>query len=103
MDIREFYKSTQEKQNQSTNSNSSSNHSASGNSNQDFSEYQDTINKYKNLSQNQLYDELLKQAGDLKSQGKLDSNMLNQLSTTLQPMLNDEQKQLLSNILQKLQ
>ncbi len=101
MDIREFYKSNQ--QNQSNTNNRTNNNFNSNNTNKnDFSEYQDTINKYKDLSQEQLYSELLNQASNLKSQGKLDTQMLNQISSTLGPMLNNEQQQLLNSIIEKL-
>ena len=106
MDIREFYKSTQTNQNQHNTGhasfNQSNTHNTAGKSKQDFSEYQDTINKYKDLSQEDLYSELLSQASNLKAQGKLDTNMLNQISTTLYPMLNDDQKQMLNNIMNRL-
>ena len=101
MDIREFYKRTQENQTQNTSKfNEQSNNQNS--SNQDFSEYQDTINKYKDLSQEDLYSELISQASDLKAKGKLDTSMLEQLSSTLNPMLNDEQKQMLNNIINRI-
>lgn len=102
MDIREFYKSNQ--QNQSYNNQQSANSTKSSNNStkSDFSEYQDTINKYKDLSQEQLYSELLNQASSLKSQGKLDTQMLNQISSTLGPMLNSQQQQLLNSIIEKL-
>lgn len=93
MDIRDFYKSTQEKE-----KNFTSTESPSAN----FDEYADTINKYKDMSQQDLYDELLKQAGDLKAEGKLDPSSLEKLSATLAPMLSDEQQQLLSNIIERL-
>lgn len=111
MDIREFYKSTQNNQTQNNdfsnnfNSNRYSSNNNQGNSphsQKDFSEYTDTINKYKDLSQQELYSELLNQASNLKSQGKLNNEMLSSISSTLGPMLNDEQKQLLSNIIKRL-
>ena len=102
MDIRDFYKSTQEKQNQNTSTNSSNKQSTTTGSNQDFSQYQDTINKYKDLSQQDLYKELFNQADQLKSEGKLDQNMLNTLSNTLSPMLNDEQRELLNNLINRI-
>ena len=100
MDIRDFYKSTQDKSNQNTYSSHSQ--SNANNSKQDFKEYQDTIDKYKNLSQQDLYKELFNQADQLKAEGKLDSNMLNTLSSTLSPMLNDEQKELLNNLINRI-
>ena len=96
MDIRDFYKSTQDNQNKNTSGNSNTA------SNKDFSQYQDTINKYKDLSQNELFAELFNQANNLKAQGKLDNTTLNTLATTLAPMLNAEQKQVLNNIIEKL-
>ncbi|MBQ3502723.1 MAG: hypothetical protein IJA72_03560, partial [Clostridia bacterium] len=58
--------------------------------------------KYKNLSQQELYKELFNQADQLKSEGKLDQNMLNTLSNTLSPMLNDEQRELLNNLINRI-
>ncbi|MFQ6723908.1 MAG: hypothetical protein ACLRFE_01055 [Clostridia bacterium] len=107
MDIREFYKSNQQTNNQSRNDfNDNINLNTSDkyykNSAQNFSEYQDTINKYKDLSQQDLYKELFTQASELKSQGKLDQNMLNTLSNTLGPMLNDEQRELLNRLIERI-
>lgn len=95
MDIRDFYKTNyQTEQN--------SNENKTPNSSQNFDEYQQTIDKYKNLSQDELVSELISQATELKSQGKLNTDMLNQLSTTLSPMLNSEQQNLLSSIIERL-
>ena len=108
MDIREFYRSNQQKQNQNqANTNNSFNQNMDKNtyqnrSSQDFSEYQDTINKYKDLSQQDLYKELFTQASELKSKGKLDNDMLNTLSSTLSPMLNDEQRELLNQLIERI-
>lgn len=108
MDIRDFYRSTQENStNQDfTNENSANNTQNEStnkeNQNNNFNEYAETINKYKDLSQQDLYSELLKQASDLKAQGKLNPDALEKLSSTLAPMLNDEQQQLLSNIIERL-
>ena len=103
MDIREFYRSTQANQtNQSSSGYSSTSKNSSTNAKQDFSQYQDTIDKYKDLSQEDLYSELFSQASNLKAEGKLNTQMLDQLSTTLGPMLNDQQKQLLSDLLNKI-
>ena len=113
MDIRDFYKANHQNSNQGQSNfnnefNQNNNNSSYQNSQnsphlkQDFSEYQDTINKYKDLSQQDLYKELFSQASDLKSQGKLDQNMLNTLSSTLGPMLNDEQRELLNNLIDRI-
>ena len=105
MDIKEFYRSNQQKNEQTHNNNSQNvNESLNQNtrSNQDFSQYQDTIDKYKNFSQQELYKELFNQASELKSQGKLDPNMLNTLSATLAPMLNPEQEELLNSLIDRI-
>lgn len=113
MDIRDFYKANHQNNNQSqssfnsefeqnSNNNAYQNNQNSPHSKQDFSEYQDTINKYKDLSQQDLYKELFTQASELKSQGKLDPNMLNTLSSTLGPMLNNEQRELLNNLIDRI-
>ena len=103
MDIREFYKSNQKSNEQNQNNfNQNTSNQSQHNAKQDFSEYQDTINKYKDLSQQDLYKELFTQASDLKAQGKLDQNMLNTLSSTLGPMLNDEQRNLLNTLIDRI-
>lgn len=107
MDIRDFYRSTQENStNQDFTNENSSNNFQNENTNEkntnSFNEYAETINKYKDLSQQDLYSELLKQASNLKAQGKLNQDTLEKLSSTLAPMLNDEQQQLLSNIIERL-
>ena len=61
-------------------------------------EYQDIINKYKDMNSSDLMSNLFSEANKLKSQGKLDENSLNQLSNTLSPFLNTEQKQMLNNL-----
>ena len=102
MDIREFYRSNKGQNKQTYNNQSTQNTNDYTTKASDFSEYQDTIDKYKNLSQEDLYSELITQADSLKSQGKLNMDMLNQISSTLKPMLNDEQKQMLNNIIERL-
>ena len=102
MDIREFYRSNQTPNNQTYNNQSTQNTNDYATKSSDFSEYQDTINKYKDLSQEDLYSELLSQANNLKSQGKLNMDMLNQISSTLNPMLNEDQKQMLNSIIERL-
>ena len=63
------------------------------------SEYQDIIDKYKNMGNDELMSNLLSEASKLKQQGKLDSNQLNNLSSTLSPFLNNEQKDMLANLI----
>ena len=103
MDIREFYKSNQKQNNANfDNLNQNITDKQQTKSTKDFSDYQDTINKYKNLSQDELVSELFNQASDLKAKGKLNTDMLNQISTTLTPMLNNDQQQLLNELVSKL-
>lgn len=61
-------------------------------------EYQDIINKYKNMNQNDLMSNLFSEATKLKQQGKLDSSTLNNLKSTLSPFLNSEQQEMLNNL-----
>lgn len=63
---------------------------------------EENIKKYQNMSQQDLMSELFKEAGRLKENGSLNENTLNSLKSTLIPMLNDEQKSMLNNILNQL-
>ena len=87
---RDFKSFTKENQNQSNNTENLSQDKTQ--------EYQDIINKYKDMNSNELMSNLFSEASKLKSEGKLDENSLNQLSNTLSPFLNLEQKQMLSNL-----
>ena len=62
-------------------------------------EYQDILNKYKNMNNNDLMRNLLNEATRLKKEGKLDSSSLNSLQSTLSPFLNNDQKDMLSNLI----
>ena len=57
-------------------------------------DYQKIIDKYKDMDQNSLMTTLFEEASKLKQQGKLDSNSLNGIKTTLAPFLNDQQKKM---------
>ena len=59
--------------------------------------YEDIINKYKNMNQNDLLSNLFSEATKLKQEGKLDSETLNSLKSSLSPFLNQEQKEMLNN------
>ncbi len=61
-------------------------------------EYQDILNKYKDMDNNELMSNLFNEASKLKREGKLDYTSLNNLKTTLAPFLNDEQKQMLNSL-----
>ena len=64
--------------------------------------YDDIINKYKNMNQGDLMSNLLTEAMKLKKEGKLDANSLNSLRSTLSPFLNAEQKEMLNNLINKI-
>lgn len=61
-------------------------------------EYQDILNKYKNMSNNELMSNLFKEATKLKQQGKLDNSTLSNLKSTLSPFLNEEQQEMLNSL-----
>ena len=63
------------------------------------SEYQNIIDKYKDMDNNELMQNLFQEASKLKKQGKLDNEQLNNLSSTLSPFLNDNQKDMLANLI----
>ena len=60
--------------------------------------YQDILNKYKNMNQSDLMSNLFSEASKLKKEGKLDSETLNNLKSTLSPFLNSEQQEMLNNL-----
>lgn len=62
-------------------------------------EYQNIIDKYKDMSSGELMQNLFQEASKLKQQGKLDHNQLDNLSSTLSPFLNNEQKDMLNNLI----
>lgn len=61
-------------------------------------EYKNIYDKYKDMDNNELMSSLFAEANKLKSQGKLDDNTLNNLTSTLSPFLNQEQQQMLHNL-----
>lgn len=62
-------------------------------------DYQNIINKYKDMDNNQLMQNLFKEASKLKQEGKLKHDQLENLSSTLSPFLNDEQKDMLESLI----
>jgi len=66
------------------------------------SEYQDILNKYKNMDNNELMSNLFKEATNLKQQGKLDNDTLSSLKTTLTPFLNSDQQEMLNSLINKI-
>lgn len=63
---------------------------------------QENLKKYQNMSQSDLMSELIKEASRMKQNGSLNDNSLNVLKSTLMPMLNDQQKNMLHNILNQI-
>lgn len=61
-------------------------------------EYQEILNKYKNMNSDNLMSNLLNEANKLKSEGRLDSKSISDLQGTLAPFLNDQQKDMLQSI-----
>ena len=61
-------------------------------------DYQDIINKQKNMDNNELMSNLFNEASRLKSEGKLDSQSLDNLKSTLAPFLNEQQQDMLNNL-----
>ena len=69
------------------------------NNNQEkVNEYQDILNKYKNMDQNELMSNLFSEATKLKKEGKLNNETLSSLKTTLSPFLNMEQQKMLNDL-----
>lgn len=86
-DFRSFAKENQQKAEKILNDNK-----------EDASKYEDIINKYKNMNQNDLMSNLFFEASKLKKEGKLDAGTLNNLKSTLSPFLNSDQQEMLNNL-----
>ena len=63
------------------------------------SQYEDIINKYKNMDNSELMSNLFQEASKLKKEGKLDSSTLNSLKSTLSPFLNQNQQEMLNSLI----
>ena len=63
---------------------------------------EDIINKYGNLSQEELMQELLKEAKAGRANGELTDQKLNDLQAKLSPFLSEEQRKNLNEILKML-
>lgn len=63
---------------------------------------EENLNKYKNLSQNDLMNELFKEANRMKENGSLNEESLNMLKNTLSPILDSEQNKKLNEIINKI-
>lgn len=66
---------------------------------EEANKYEEILNKYKNMNQNDLMSNLFSEASKLKQEGKLDASTLNNLKSTLSPFLNDEQQEMLNNLI----
>lgn len=64
--------------------------------------YEDIINKYKNMDSNELTKNLFAEATKLKNKGMLDASTLNNLRNTLSPFLNPDQKNMLNSLIDSL-
>ena len=96
MDIKEFFNNQQNKTDK-TNINQEEIKEKIGQDN--FEKYANAINSYKDLSQDELMQKLFSEATKLKQNGSLNESSLNALKSTLSPMLNDDQRKMLDNIL----
>lgn len=65
-------------------------------------EYEEILNKYKDMNQSDLMSNLFNEANKLKQEGKLDANSLESLKTTLSPYLNPEQQNMLDSIIKSI-
>lgn len=60
---------------------------------------EDYMNKYSNLSQEELMKEFLKVSNEKKRNGGFSASEINNIKSTLAPFLNDEQKLNLDNLI----
>lgn len=60
---------------------------------------QDTINKYKGYSENELLQEFQKITKEKKQEGSLDSRKILNVVDKISPFLNDQQKESLKNLI----
>ena len=65
-------------------------------------DYEEIINKYKNMDNGELMANLFREASRLKQEGKLDSATLNTLKSTLSPFLNSQQQEMLNELISKI-
>lgn len=65
-------------------------------------QYEYILNKYKDMNQEDLMSNLLKEASKLKKEGKLDNNSLSALKSTLSPFLDSNQQEMLNSLINTL-
>lgn len=63
-------------------------------------DYEKLINKYKNKSESELYDELMKVASSQKAKGNLNKNQLDEIYNSLCPMLNKTEQDKLKKLIE---
>ena len=70
------------------------------NENKDQAEnYEQILNKYKDMDNNELMSNLFSEASKLKREGKLDDATLSNLKTSLSPFLNEDQQNMLNSLI----
>lgn len=65
----------------------------------DKEEFVENVNKYKDLSHNELLNEFMKKTSDLKNRGELSKERVREIYQSLEPILNEEQKKNLADLL----
>ena len=68
----------------------------------DYEKLQQTFNKYQSMPQDQIVQEFLSMAKQQKNSGKLNKQNLDQISNTLSPFLNNQQKEFLDTLIHKI-
>lgn len=68
----------------------------------DYEKLQQTFNKYQSMPQDQIVQEFLSMAKQQKSSGQLNKQNLDQISNTLSPFLNNQQKEFLDTLIHKI-
>lgn len=62
--------------------------------------YEELVNKYKNKSNAELYDELIKVASREKAKGNLNKQQLDNIYSTLAPMMNETERNNLKKLIE---
>ena len=97
MNIKDFASSKQKNSNQPNSKNKREN--ILDENQEKVKSIEQDLNRYKNLSQNELLNEFMKEATKLKANGSLNEKNINALKSTLAPMLSAEQNQMLNQLL----
>lgn len=62
--------------------------------------YDELVNKYKNKSNSELYEELIKVASREKAKGNLSKEKLDNIYNTVSPMMNETEKENLKKLIE---